>query len=76
MERKQLFRLCHNCNRLNESEEEILRCTKCGKGFLPINYFEKIKARAVQAGQLAKDLETQDLLASVFSPINGLIVFW
>lgn len=71
MEKKQLFRLCHTCNRINESEEEILRCTGCGKGFLPINYFEKIRARAQAA---AKDGE--NLPSMSFNPINGLIVFW
>ena len=73
MERKQLFRLCHNCNCLNESEEEILRCTSCNKGFLPINYFEKIRARAQQA---AKEGPSENLPGPIFSPINGLIVFW
>jgi hypothetical protein len=73
MERKQLFRLCHNCNTLNESEEDILRCTTCGKGFLPINYFEKIRARALQA---AKEPGSEEIPSGVFSPINGLIVFW
>lgn len=71
MEKKQLFRLCHSCNTLNESEEEILRCSKCGKGFLPINYFEKIRARAKMSGQ-----EGENLATFSFSPINGLIVFW
>lgn len=73
MERKQLFRLCHNCNSLNESEEEILRCIQCGKGFLPINYFEKIKQRALQA---SREQGTDEIIATAFCPINGLIVFW
>lgn len=29
------FRLCHHCLFLNESEEEISRCLRCEKGFLP-----------------------------------------
>lgn len=73
MERKQLFRLCHNCNCLNESEEEILRCTSCGKGFLPINYFEKIRTRAQAA---AKEAGGEGMPILTLSPINGLIVFW
>ncbi|MBI3543116.1 MAG: hypothetical protein HY075_07575 [Deltaproteobacteria bacterium] len=73
MERKQLFRLCHHCSCLNESEEEILRCTKCGKGFLPINYFEKIRNRVQQA---AKEGGAEEFPSAIFSPINGLIVFW
>jgi hypothetical protein len=71
MERKQLFRLCHVCDCLNESDEEILRCVSCGKGFLPINYFEKLRTRAQQASQ-----NGEESVMPVFSPLNGLIVFW
>ena len=71
-ERKQLFRICHVCDTLNESEQEILRCDKCGKGFLPINYFEKIRSRAQAAG-----LEDDENMPSfALTPINGIIVFW
>lgn len=72
MEKKQLFRLCHTCLLINESEEEILRCTGCGKGFLPINYFEKIRTRVQQSA--GKDSES--LPTAFLNPINGLIVFW
>lgn len=73
MERKQLFRLCHVCDRLNESDAEILRCENCGKGFLPINYFEKIRARVQQA---ARESDGQNMPNITMSPIYGLIVFW
>jgi hypothetical protein len=72
MERKQLFRLCHLCDCLNESETEILRCTNCGKGFLPINYFEKLRVRAQQQGTV--DFEAMGSFP--VNPLNGLIVFW
>ena len=71
MERKQLFRLCHNCNCLNESDDEILRCTNCLKAFLPINYFDKIRARAILAEKAGENMPTFSL-----NPINGLIVCW
>jgi uncharacterized protein with PIN domain len=71
MERQQLFRLCHVCDTLNESEEEILRCSNCGKSFLPINYFEKIRTRMQQAPKDGENMPT-----SLSSPIYGLIVFW
>jgi hypothetical protein len=73
MERRQLFRLCHACNTLNESEEEILRCVKCGKGFLAINYFEKLRARAQAAAEAGAG---ENLPSIVLAPIQGLIVFW
>ncbi len=40
-EPKSLLRLCHRCNKLIESEEEILKCSHCNKSFLPVNYFER-----------------------------------
>jgi hypothetical protein len=72
MEHKQFFRLCHVCKSLNESEEaEVLRCGGCGKSFLPVNYFEKIRDRAQRA------IENDDAMPDfVFNPLNGLIVFW
>ena len=72
MERKQLFRLCHVCDTLNESDGEILRCAKCGKGFLPLNYFQKLRAKAV-SGPTTPDGKP---LPNLFNPLNGLIVFW
>lgn len=71
MERKQLLRLCHVCGKLNESESEVLRCIHCGKGFLPINYFEKLKKKAQVAAK-----EGDRVLPESLNPLQGLIVFW
>lgn len=72
MDRKSMIRLCHLCNCVNESEqEEVLRCKSCGKGFLPVNYFEKIRKRAIASGQI-----TEELPEFPFNPLNGLLVFW
>ena len=73
MERTQLFRLCHVCCRLNETEEEaeILKCLHCGKAFLPVNYFEKIRIKAIQASE-----RNVDIPEFIFNPLQGLLVFW
>lgn len=73
MERRQLFRLCHSCGHLNESDQEILRCAKCARSFLPINYFEKIRAKLASGVATDAPAELPNLVGS---PINGLIVFW
>jgi hypothetical protein len=72
MEHKQFFRLCHTCNSLNESEQEILKCGQCGKGFLSLNYFEKIRAK--QAGLALGSVDEPAF--SVGNPLYGLLVFW
>lgn len=72
MDKKQLFRLCHLCGELNESENnEVLKCGKCGKAFLPVNYFEKMRNRAIMAGQLSEQMPEFPM-----NPLNGLLVFW
>ena len=74
MDRKHLIRLCHVCCKLNEAEQdvvEILKCDGCGKAFLPINYFEKIRQRAIQSGQVLAEMPEFS-----FNPLQGLLVFW
>jgi len=71
METKQLFRLCHLCGTLNEGDSEVLRCTKCGKGFLPLNYFEKIRQKTIKMNQAPEEMPEFGL-----SPLPGLVVFW
>ncbi|MEW6056780.1 MAG: hypothetical protein AB1540_09205 [Bdellovibrionota bacterium] len=73
MESRQLFRLCHVCAAVNESnnESDVSKCLRCGKSFLPVNYFEKLRTRALQTEK--NQVEVPQIL---FSPIHGLIVFW
>lgn len=72
MNHNHVFRLCHVCRSINESEEEILRCGTCGKGFLPLRYFDKMK------DQLHRALENADLSSIELpgNPLPGLLVFW
>jgi len=39
---KTLIRKCHQCGQVIESAVESQKCVKCGKSFLPLNYFAKI----------------------------------
>lgn len=73
MERKQHIRLCHVCGHLNEGEGEveIRRCVKCTKAFLPVDYFEKMRKRAIASGTA-----TAEVPRNAFNPLNGLLVFW
>ncbi len=70
---KLLIRLCHACQKINESESELERCTHCTKSFLPLRYFEKVHGK--KANQWAShfshtdDLDEEDL-------IKGLFVLW
>lgn len=64
--------MCHQCLNLNESDSgEVLKCEKCGKAFLPVNYFDKIRRRAIEAGQLP-----QNMPEIALHSLNGLLVFW
>ena len=54
-----------------EGETEVARCGKCNKAFLPVNYFEKVRARAIKQGTVSPDIPELPL-----NPLNGLLVFW
>lgn len=70
---KLLIRACHSCLKVNESFQELERCSHCNKAFLPLNYFEKIHAdkSTKWSGHFASSdqLEEEDL-------IKGLFVLW
>ncbi|HRK01947.1 MAG TPA: hypothetical protein PLH57_04725 [Oligoflexia bacterium] len=66
-----VFRLCHVCRNINEAEEEILRCGHCGKGFLPVRYFEKLKQELERA-----KIEAAGTIEIPMNPLPGLLVFW
>lgn len=74
MEPINLIRMCHCCGTLNESEnDDILKCAneRCSKNFLPIDYFKKVRERAIKAGEVSKELP-----AFPRNPLYGLLVFW
>lgn len=70
---KILIRMCHKCGHVHASENEVQRCDKCGKSFLPLQYFEKIHlqkdAKFQELFSAASELEKEDLL-------KGLFVLW
>ncbi|HXH74837.1 MAG TPA: hypothetical protein VNJ08_07720 [Bacteriovoracaceae bacterium] len=70
---KLLIRACHACLKLNESVQELERCSHCNKSFLPLRYFEKIHNDKDLKWQkhfsTTEDIEEEDL-------IKGLFVLW
>lgn len=68
-----LIKKCHVCGQITESNNELDKCIRCGKGFLPLNYFEKIHNH--------KDFEFTELFASSHEIheeelVKGLYVLW
>jgi Zn finger protein HypA/HybF involved in hydrogenase expression len=70
---KKLVKCCHMCTQVFESPQELERCPKCNKSFLPLNYFDKIhsnpdiKITELYAG--SHELNDEDL-------IIGIHVLW
>ena len=71
--KKLLIKKCHVCGHVMESENEVTKCHKCKKSFLPVNYFSKVHSKnqkdyeQLYAG--SNELHEQDL-------IKGLTVLW
>lgn len=40
-----IIKRCHKCGQMMESPKELMRCIRCGKSFLPSNYFSKVHAK-------------------------------
>jgi len=40
-----IIKKCHVCGQVMESSEEIKKCVRCNKSFLPTNYFTKVHAK-------------------------------
>lgn len=71
-DKKLLYKQCHCCGYVHESEKEVERCLKCQKSFLPLKYFEKIHDHHQNFSELfsqVEELEEKDI-------IKGLIVLW
>lgn len=70
---KLLIRACHSCLKINESHQELERCTHCKKSFLPLRYFEKIHQQKDLKWEnhfsASDQIEEEDL-------IKGLFVLW
>jgi len=69
-----LIKLCHYCQKINESTKELQRCTHCNKSFMPLNYLMQMKEANSKKffNELyneCKDLNDEDL-------IKGLYLIW
>lgn len=70
---KTLIKKCHVCGHVMESAQEVQKCGKCKKSFLPVNYFSKVHSKSQKEyDQLfahSYELRDEDL-------IKGLTVLW
>jgi uncharacterized OB-fold protein len=71
--RKLLIKKCHSCGHINESSRELEACGKCNKGFLPLNYFEKVHSQGTlsykELFSEVEEITEEDL-------IRGITVLW
>ena len=77
MENHEFIRRCHVCSHYNESETEILKCGGCGKAFVALETFERIREQALQIAERAGfhvDAFREQKLT--LNPLHGLMVFW
>jgi hypothetical protein len=71
MQPMQVFRRCHICDSLCEANDQIRRCSNCGKNFAPFYYFNDQFTPVIHEGSLrAPNLEGQ------WRPIHGLTAYW
>lgn len=70
---KLIIKKCHICGHIMESHQEIVKCDKCKKSFLPVNYFSKVHSKNqkdyAQLFAYGYELHESDL-------IKGLTVLW
>lgn len=70
---KLLIKKCHVCGHMMESAQEVQKCHKCKKSFLPVNYFSKIHSKSQkdyeQLFAQCHEIHEEDL-------IKGLTVLW
>lgn len=70
---KLLIKKCHICGHVMESSQEVQKCGKCKKSFLPVNYFSKIHSKTQneyeQLFAQGHEICEEDL-------IKGLTVIW
>ena len=70
---KLIIKKCHMCGHIMEDHQEIIKCHKCKKSFLPVNYFSKVHSKNQkdyeQLFAQSYELHESDL-------IKGLTVLW
>ena len=68
-----LIRKCHQCGQVHESTQELQKCVKCSKSFLPLNYFDKVH-EVRQEDYHSLFAESHELTSEEL--IKGLFVLW
>jgi hypothetical protein len=70
---KLIIKKCHICGHIMEEHQEIAKCHKCKKSFLPVNYFSKVHSKNQQEYEqlfaYGHELHETDM-------IKGLTVLW
>lgn len=70
---KLIIKKCHDCGHIMESSQELQKCMKCKKSFLPVNYFSKVHSKSQkdydQLFAYGHEIHEEDL-------IKGLTVLW
>ena len=70
---KLIIKKCHICGHIMEGHQEIAKCHKCKKSFLPVNYFSKIHSKSQKDYEhlfaFGHELHEEEL-------IKGLTVLW
>ncbi|MBT3982744.1 MAG: hypothetical protein HOE90_15400 [Bacteriovoracaceae bacterium] len=69
-----LIKRCHVCDKVAESTKELERCPKCGKAFLPLNYFTKVHEQGAET-KLVDMFASCDELSDA-DLIKGIHVIW
>lgn len=61
------------CGHVTEATQEVQKCVKCKKSFLPVNYFSKVHSKSQQDYEqlfaYGHEIHEEDL-------IKGLVVLW
>lgn len=71
-----LFKKCHICGHIIESEFEAQRCESCEKSFLPLNYFSKIHDENIKTTDDFKQLFDDCNALCEEDLIKGIHVLW
>jgi len=70
---KTIIKKCHMCGHIHESQQEVQKCAKCKKSFLPVNYFSKVHTKTQKEFEKlfahGHEIHEEDI-------IKGLTVLW
>jgi len=67
----ELFRRCHVCGQISQSEEQLSRCRHCKKAFAPFYYYDDFHKPVFSEG-----LERPPVMKDEWPAIQGLTAYW